>query len=472
VGSRDSNIPHRLPSHEAEARQRTILLRIFRGGFLILFFTVTLLFLLRAESGSSSSVVSAAINWGVWVSIAVAIALLVVVIDVFIPRKKISTLSAMFLGLLASLAATWAISAVLELVVQSWLDSPQAIREFAPFMGLIKVLVGIAMAYLCISTILQTQDDFRLVIPYVEFAKQLRGPRPLILDTSVLIDARIVDIAGTGVLQAPLVIPKFVVNELQTLADSSERIKRARGRRGLDVIGRLQRAPTLDVSIDETRVPGIAVDQMLVELARMMSGMVVTGDAALDRVAKIQGVSVLNIHELAGAMRPAAIPGDTLVLELIKRGEQPGQGVGYLEDGTMVVCEDGAGQLGSRVTVLVTSSMQTAAGRLIFARLFRGEGDRIGASDRGGPHEGDDADTTPSIGTPAVSHAEPEDDDAGEPELNDGAPASVNETHAEADPEPVAEDAGPVAPARRATPFGPRGPGGSAGRPSRRTPRR
>ena len=217
----------RVSSHEAEARQRTILLRVVRGSFLILFFTVTLLFLLSAESGSSSSVVAAAINWSVWVSIAVAIALLVVVIDVFIPRKKISTLSAMFLGLLASMAATWAIGAVIELVARSWLNSPQAIDEFRPFIGLIKVLVGIALAYLCISTILQTQDDFRLVIPYVEFAKQLRGSRPLILDTSAIIDARIVDVSATGVLQAPIVVPAFVVNELQSLADSSDRTKRA-----------------------------------------------------------------------------------------------------------------------------------------------------------------------------------------------------------------------------------------------------
>ena len=126
------------------------------------------------------------------------------------------------------------------------------------------------LCYLGITTVLQTQDDFRLVIPYVEFAKQIRGPRPLLLDTSALIDARIADLADTGIIQSPVVIPHFVVAELQLLADSSDKLKRARGRRGLDVIARLQRAAALDVSIDETAVPGKAVDQMLVELARRM----------------------------------------------------------------------------------------------------------------------------------------------------------------------------------------------------------
>lgn len=311
-----------------------------------------------------------------WVPVAIALVLfgLVVLIDVATPNKKISSISAVLFGLLAGILATVAISAIIELALRVWLPDA-ALRTIEPLIQIIKPLLGIALCYLGITTILQTQDDFRLVIPYVEFAKQIRGTKPLMLDTSALIDARIADVAATGLLQAPLIIPRFVVAELQTLSDSADRLKRARGRRGLEVVTRLQRQGTLDVSIDETPVAAMAVDQALVRLADQLTARIITTDHGLTRVAQIHGVSVLNMHDIAAAFRPQLIPGEVVSLRLVKPGEHAGQGVGYLDDGTMVVAEHAADMIGREVQVLVTSTIQTAAGRMVFARLS-GDGSR------------------------------------------------------------------------------------------------
>ncbi|MFM9995906.1 MAG: PIN/TRAM domain-containing protein [Phycisphaerales bacterium] len=346
---------------EAAARQRAILLRIVRAGFFVLIVTVAILY-------SAQTTHETQITWWVPVAIAAVFVVVALLVDLSTPNKKISTISGVFLGVLGGMLATLALGVVMDLLLQVWMD-PASYLVLAKFFLLLKVLVGITLCYLGITTVLQTQDDFRLVIPYVEFAKQIRGPKPLVLDTSALIDARIADLCQTGMIQTPVLVPRFVVGELQLLADSHERMKRAKGRRGLDVIARLQRLPALDLSLDETLVPGKAVDQMLIELARRLPGTIVTTDTGLGRVATIQGVSILNLNDVANALRPALIPGESLSIRLLKPGEQPGQGVGYLDDGTMVVAEDGGPRVGQQVTLVVTSSLQTSAGRLIFGRL-------------------------------------------------------------------------------------------------------
>ncbi len=308
-------------------------------------------------------------GWGWALGFAVALAAAVLAIDILTPTKKISTLSGVFLGLIAGLTATIGIGFLLDLLAQGY-----AIED-SPIISTIKVLFGVAFCYLGVSIVLQTQDDFRLVIPYVEFAKQIRGAKPLLLDTSVVIDARIVEIGETGLIQAPVVIPRFVVGELQTLADSDDRLKRNKGRRGLDVVTRLQRAARMDVSIDETTVPGKSVDQMLVEMARRDNAIVMTGDLALARVCDIQRVPVINIHDLATAMRPSLLAGETVSVRLVRPGEQPGQAVGFLDDGTMVVAENGGAHVGELRTLTVTGSLQTSAGRLLFARIPMGDDD-------------------------------------------------------------------------------------------------
>ncbi len=342
-----------------------ILVRVVRAGFFVLLMTVAIVNAVREPDS---------IGFAIWIPIVGALVLagLALVIDVKTPNKKISVISGVFLGVLAAMLGTLAITYVMDLLLEIWIPDPKALEALANPILMIKLMIAITLCYLCITTVLQTQDDFRLVIPYVEFAKQIRGPRPLVLDSSALIDARITDLCQTGMVQTPVMVPRFVVGELQTLADSSERLKRAKGRRGLDVIVRLQRLPGLDLTIDETLVPGKAVDQMLIELARRLPATIVTTDSGLNRVASIQGVQVLNLNDVANALKPALIPGEQLSIRLIKRGEQQGQGVGYLEDGTMVVAEDGGPRIGEQVTLTVTSTLQTSAGRLIFGRMVDG----------------------------------------------------------------------------------------------------
>jgi len=347
---------------EQTLRRRKLLLRVVRVGFLVLFATVTGLTLF----GGGLTEREAAAYWPITLTIAVIIGGMVIAVDLVTPTKKIATIVSVLVGLLGAMLATVAIGFIVDLVAQTYADLTP--REYI-IIRIVKILIGTGLSYLAISTVLQTQDDFRLVIPYVEFAKQIRGTRPLVLDTSALIDARIADLGETGVVQSPLIIPRFVVEELQRLSDSGEKMKRAKGRRGLDLIGRLQRSGRLDVTIDETPVPGVAVDQMLVELAQQLNALIVTTDTGLARVAQIRGVAVINMNEVANAVKLAVIPGQQLRVALTKPGEQAGQGVGYLDDGTMVVAEDGGNLVGTDVELTVTSSMQTSAGRLIFGRV-------------------------------------------------------------------------------------------------------
>lgn len=354
----------------ASQRQRSLILRLTRFGFFIAIVTVALVTLFN-EAGppGTETGISLEVPWWLPVAIALGIFLVAIGIDFLTPNKKIATISGVFLGLFAGLLAAVAMSLVIDLVLNAWLPG-NILTQFKAFSGLIKLFLGIALCYLGIVTVLQTQDDFRLVIPYVEFAKQIRGVKPLLLDTSALIDGRIVDLASTGLLQSPIVIPRFVIAEMQTLADSQDKLKRARGRRGLDAVGRLQRTGRVDVTIEDVAPAMVGVDQALVDLAQQLSARILTTDMGLTRVAQIHGVIVLNMHEIAASLRPALLPGEQISLSIIKSGEQPGQGVGYLEDGTMVVVEHAASRIGTDVFALVVSTMQTNAGRLVFARLM------------------------------------------------------------------------------------------------------
>jgi uncharacterized protein YacL len=188
-----------------------------------------------------------------------------------------------------------------------------------------------------------------------------------------VIDGRIADVAETLVIDQPLIVPRFVLQELQGIADSSDKLRRNRGRRGLDILNRLQKSTGIEVQIHDAEIPELAgireVDQRLVVLAKHLGGKVVTNDYNLNKIARLQGVDVINLNDLANALKPIVLPGEALVVKLIKRGEEPGQGVGYLDDGTMVVTEQGAYHLGETVRLTVTSVLQTSAGRMIFGRL-------------------------------------------------------------------------------------------------------
>jgi uncharacterized protein YacL len=197
-----------------------------------------------------------------------------------------------------------------------------------------------------------------------ENAKKLK-----ILDTSVIIDGRIADICQTGFLEGTIVIPRFVLEELQHIADSSDVLKRNRGRRGLDILNRIQKELSIKVEIYEGDFDNIQeVDSKLVKLAKMTSGVVVTNDFNLNKVCELQNVPVLNINDLANAVKPVVLPGEELNVQVIKDGKELNQGVAYLDDGTMIVVEDGRDYIGKNIDVLVTSVLQTSAGRMIFAK--------------------------------------------------------------------------------------------------------
>ncbi len=199
------------------------------------------------------------------------------------------------------------------------------------------------------------------------------GGRSVLLDTSVIIDGRIADIAHTGFIFGPMVVPAFVLAELQHIADSPDGLKRQRGRRGLDILNRLQKEPGIPFRITDLDVEGVReVDDKLVILAKQMRCPVLTNDYNLNRVAELQGVTVLNINELANAVKAVYLPGEDLEVHVLQEGKEFGQGVGYLDDGTMVVVELGREMIGRTVSVTVTKVLQTAAGRMIFARPMAG----------------------------------------------------------------------------------------------------
>ncbi|MCC6428530.1 MAG: PIN/TRAM domain-containing protein [Phycisphaerales bacterium] len=347
---------------ELAVRRKTRLLKVIRIVFVVVLLLAGMIRFFALGSTTDPSDLFLARYWYLPMGVAAVMALLAIAVDLLTPSKKISTLVSVSVGLLIGVATTIVVSLLIDFLAQIY-----AVDKSFTFMC--KVFLSICLCYLGVTLVLQTQDDVRLVIPYVEFAKQLRGPRPLVIDSSALIDARFADALQTGFFQAPIIIPRFVLAELQHLADSQDKLKRAKGRRALDIVARLQRQAALDVTIDPTSSSGVGVDQALVDLAVRIRGMIVTTDSGLARIATIQGGTVLNVNDLASALRPALAAGEFVTVKLVKPGEQPGQAVGYLADGTMIVAEDGGNHLNREVALMVVSTLQTSAGRLVFARL-------------------------------------------------------------------------------------------------------
>jgi uncharacterized protein YacL len=262
-----------------------------------------------------------------------------------------------------------AIGLIVGLVIAALLAP--AIR-LLPFVGKYLVLfLYLGASYLGIAVALRKREDLAGL-----FRKQENPPRRglpkgyyKILDTSVIIDGRIADLCQTGFLEGVLVIPAFVLDELRKIADSPDLLKRNRGRRGLDILNKIQRDMPIPVQILERDFQEqLDVDNKLVKLAKLLDGKVLTNDFNLNKVAEIHGVAVLNINELANAIKSIVLPGEELAVQVIKDGKEPGQGVAYLEDGTMIVVDGGRRFMGERIDVLVTSVLQTAAGRMIFAK--------------------------------------------------------------------------------------------------------
>ncbi|WP_097028499.1 PIN/TRAM domain-containing protein [Clostridium peptidivorans] len=247
-----------------------------------------------------------------------------------------------------------------------------------PVLGVpLAVVVAVIMGALGANIALRKRDDIMNLFSGFKKAgsgskdKKGKGNKadPKILDTSVIIDGRIFDLCQTGFIEGTLVIPNFVLEELRHIADSSDGLKRNRGRRGLDVLNKIQKELNIDVQIYEKDFPDIAeVDSKLLKLAQVLSGKVITNDYNLNKVAEFQGVPVLNINELANAIKPVVLPGEEMRIQIVKDGKESNQGVAYLDDGTMIVVEGGKKHIGEIVDVTVTSVLQTAAGRMIFAK--------------------------------------------------------------------------------------------------------
>ncbi len=232
------------------------------------------------------------------------------------------------------------------------------------------LLVYSMLAYVALEVGLKKGDEFDLIRSLIT---KKRADQEKIVDTSVIIDGRIADVCETGFIEGTLVIPQFVLHELQMIADSSDSLKRTRGRRGLDILKRIQNQAKVEIIITEEDFSRIKeVDAKLVALAKKRDAHILTNDFNLNKVADLQGVGVLNLNQLAEAMKPLVLPGETLDVMVSKEGKEPMQGIAYLDDGTMVVIDQGRQLVGETTQVTVTSVLQTTAGRMIFARRKNG----------------------------------------------------------------------------------------------------
>jgi uncharacterized protein YacL len=288
-------------------------------------------------------------------------------------RVSGQTIAAGLLGLLAGLIVAALLTLPLSLL-------PEPFRQILPFVGVV------FFGYLGITIFVMRKNDiFETFLSRWSAGSKADGSdggatpgfgRNILLDTSVIIDGRISDIARTGFLVGTLVIPRFVLNELQYVADSADALRRQRGRRGMEVLAQLQKDSAVPVRISDIDVEGVReVDDKLVVLARQLRSPILTNDYNLNRVAELQGVAVLNVNELANAVKSVLLPGETINVNIIQEGRELGQGVAYLDDGTMVVIEDGREYISSRMDVHVTKVLQTAAGRMIFARVNNNRND-------------------------------------------------------------------------------------------------
>lgn len=269
-----------------------------------------------------------------------------------------------------------ALGALIALLITSILAKP--LLDFHKVLGpLIVVLLNVIAAVIGMDIMIKKKDDITNILLNVKKGSSTKDKKgktisrsiPKVLDTSVIIDGRIFDICETGFVEGPLIIPNFVLDELRHISDSSDSLKRVRGRRGLDVLNRIQKELSIETQIWEGDFPKIAeVDSKLLKLAQHLNGKVVTNDYNLNKVAEVQGVPVLNINELSNAIKPVVIPGEEMVVDVVKDGKEASQGVAFLDDGTMIVVENGKKFIGERIEVLVTSVLQTAAGRMIFAK--------------------------------------------------------------------------------------------------------
>lgn len=296
--------------------------------------------------------------------IGLSIGALVVLLDILLKGFSLRGLSAVTFGL--------AVGSLISYLVGT---SPLFDRGDEQNIFIARLALFLSCTYICAVIALRGKDEFNLVIPYVRFVPHEVDVPLVVVDTNVLIDGRIAKVCETGFFSSALVIPSFVLKELQAVAASSDPIKQARGRRGMEVLNELRRIKHLDIRTPESQVSRRQdVDAKLVFLAQSMRAKLLTTDFNLTKLAEFQGVQCLNLNQLAKSLRPELVLGELLTLELSRPGKEDGQAVGYLDDGSMVVVVDGRNHLGRRVEVEVTSVLPTSGGKMVFARLTGEEG--------------------------------------------------------------------------------------------------
>ncbi|MFC1709199.1 PIN/TRAM domain-containing protein [Candidatus Omnitrophota bacterium] len=287
----------------------------------------------------------------------------IIILEMLMRKVSVRGLSSMVFGLLLGLIMA-------KIVSNAFLLFPieESVRE------LTNIILTLSFCYLGAALGLRGRDEFNVIIPYVKLKRQGEVSDVAIVDTSAIIDGRILDICETNFLEARLLVPRFILRELQAIADSSDSIKRQRGRRGLEILHAIQKK--INIVIQEEDFPDIQeVDAKLVKLAKLLEAKILTVDFNLNRIAVLQGVKILNVNELANALKAVVLPGEDLEIKVIKEGKEYNQGVGYLDDGTMVVIENGRKAIGKTYLVNVTSVLQTQAGKMIFAK-FKGNNNK------------------------------------------------------------------------------------------------
>jgi uncharacterized protein YacL len=310
-------------------------------------------------------------------------ALMGLVVTPFLTTRPIRAIRRQMTQVSARTMISGTIGLVVGLIIAALIASPLSLLP-DPFSQILPLVGAVVLSYLGVTIFVMRQNDIfnvlssRLPLKGGESGDELQPARNILLDTSVIIDGRVADIARTGFIYGAMMVPSFVLNELQHIADSPDGLRRQRGRRGLDILNRLQKDPNITFRITDLDVEGVrAVDDKLVILARQMRCPILTNDFNLNRVAEIQGVTVLNINELANAVKAVFLPGETFDVHVIQEGKETGQGVGYLDDGTMVVVEEGKEYINAIISVMVTKVLQTAAGRMIFARPTVEQGEML-----------------------------------------------------------------------------------------------
>jgi len=307
-----------------------------------------------------------------------------IILTPFITTRPIRALRALLTRLSAQALFSSLMGLIVGLLIAALLSFPMSLLpnpfgEVLPFAGVV------VFGYLGVAIFAMRQGDLFSIFTTIsnrnapstgsEPGGKLADSRTILLDTSVIIDGRIADIARTGFLPGSLLIPRFVLNELQYIADSADNLRRQRGRRGMEVLSQLQKEPLIPVRLSDIDVEGVReVDDKLIILARQLRCPILTNDYNLNRIAELQGVSILNVNELANAVKSVLLPGEALIVRVIQEGKEMNQGVGYMDDGTMVVIENGRNYMNQEVAVTVTKVLQTTAGRMIFARPEDGNG--------------------------------------------------------------------------------------------------